>query len=131
MSRSVWKTLTTGLLKDNGLVVQVDEEELKVRPSHKRCIVILREIDESTPVEEVRAIFSDETLPKILSCEFAHNNVWYLTFESDDDAQRAYHYVRDHVKEYKVQRFHSNRLRLEDGERFFVLPIVLAGAVGV
>ena len=93
--------------------------------------MILREIDESTPVEEVRAIFSDETLPKILSCEFAHNNVWYLTFESDDDAQRAYHYVRDHVKEYKVQRFHSNRLRLEDGERFFVLPIVLAGAVGV
>lgn len=81
---------------------QVDEEELKVRPSHKRCIVILREIDQSTPVEEVRAIFSDETLPKILSCEFAHNNVWYLTFESDDDAQRAYHYVRDHVKEFKV-----------------------------
>ena len=65
--------------------------------------MILREIDESTPVEEVRAIFSDETLPKILSCEFAHNNVWYLTFESDDDAQRAYHYVRDHVKEFKVK----------------------------
>ena len=80
----------------------MDDDELRVRPSHKRCIVILREIDGSTPVEEVRAIFADESLPKILSCEFAHNNVWYITFESDDDAQRAYHYVRDHVKEYKV-----------------------------
>jgi len=74
-----------------------------VRPSHKRCIVILREIDGSTPVDEVKAIFAaDETMPKILSCEFAHNNVWYITFESDEDAQRAYHYVRDNVKEYKV-----------------------------
>lgn len=80
----------------------MDDDELRVRPSHKRCIVILREIDGSTPVEEVRAIFADESLPKILSCEFAHNNVWYITFESDDDAQRAYHYVRDNVKEYKV-----------------------------
>ena len=83
----------------------MDDEELRVRPSHKRCIVILREIDGSTPVEEVRAIFADESLPKILSCEFAHNNVWYITFESDDDAQRAYHYVRDNVKEYKVSFF--------------------------
>ena len=108
--------------------LQVDEEELKVRPSHKRCIVILREIDESTPVEEVRAIFSDETLPKILSCEFAHNNVWYLTFESDDDAQRAYHYVRDHVKEFKVTGYFS--LTLSSCEGFLWLSVVLTGTKG-
>lgn len=84
---------------------------MRVRPSHKRCIVILREIDGSTPVEEVKAIFAaDETMPKILSCEFAHNNVWYITFESDEDAQRAYHYVRDNVKEYKVSNASSQLL---------------------
>lgn len=32
-------------------VVQVDENGEKVRPNHKRCIIILREIPETTPVE--------------------------------------------------------------------------------
>lgn len=34
--------------------VQVDEEGHKVRPNHKRCIVILREIPENTPAEEIK-----------------------------------------------------------------------------
>ena len=31
--------------------VQVDEKGEKVRPLHKRCIVILREVPETTPVQ--------------------------------------------------------------------------------
>lgn len=34
--------------------VQVDEEGLKVRPNHKRCIVILREISDNTPIEDIK-----------------------------------------------------------------------------
>lgn len=32
-------------------LVQVDEKGEKVRPNQNRCIVILREVSESTPVE--------------------------------------------------------------------------------
>lgn len=45
-------------------MVQVDEKGEKVRPSHKHCIVILRGIPETTPIEEVKALFKLKTAPK-------------------------------------------------------------------
>ncbi|KAG9491661.1 hypothetical protein GDO78_000265 [Eleutherodactylus coqui] len=82
-------------------VVQVDEKGEKVRPNHKRCIIILREIPETTPVEEVKALFDHEHCPKVISCEFAHNNNWYVTFQSDTDAQQAFKYLREEVKTFQ------------------------------
>ncbi|KAF5288233.1 hypothetical protein FQA39_LY04001 [Lamprigera yunnana] len=81
--------------------VQVDEEGVKVRPNHKRCIVILREIPDDTPIDEVKNLFSGESCPRFISCEFAHNDSWYVTFESDEDAQRAYRYLREEIKEFQ------------------------------
>ncbi|KAG9340269.1 hypothetical protein JZ751_021712 [Albula glossodonta] len=100
------KTLTTdmSLILDvlrSTPMVQVDEKGEKVRPNHKRCIIILREVPEVTPVEEVEALFKNDNCPKVISVEFAHNNNWYITFQSDTDAQQAYRYLREEVKTFQ------------------------------
>ncbi|XP_072539168.1 la-related protein 4 [Salminus brasiliensis] len=82
-------------------MVQVDEKGEKVRPNHKRCIIILREVPETTPIEEVESLFKSEKCPQVISVEFAHNNNWYITFQSDTDAQQAYKYLREEVKTFQ------------------------------
>lgn len=82
-------------------MVQVDEAGEKVRPNHSRCIIILREVPETTPVQEVEALFKSVNCPKVLSAEFAHNSNWYITFQSDKDAQQAFRYLREEVKMFQ------------------------------
>lgn len=81
--------------------LQVDESGEKVRPNIKRCIVVLREIPESTPIEDVKALFSGENCPSWTNCEFAHNNYWYVQFDSEENAQKAYRYLREEVKTFR------------------------------
>lgn len=52
-------------------------------------------------------LFSGKGCPKLISCEFAHNSSWYVTFENDEDAQKAYRFLREEVREFQVSRFNK------------------------
>lgn len=45
--------LITDVLRESPNL-QVDEEGIKVRPNHKRCTIILREIPDNTPIDDVK-----------------------------------------------------------------------------
>lgn len=40
-------------------------------------------------LQEVEALFKSENCPEVLSAKFAHNSNWYITFQSDMDAQKV------------------------------------------
>ncbi|XP_071823275.1 la-related protein 4-like isoform X1 [Apostichopus japonicus] len=113
-------TLIIDVLRDSSLV-QVDGEKGKVRPNHKRCTIILREVDENTPIEKVKALFSNSKCPKFVSCEFAHNNNWYITFESDTDAQAAHKYLREEVQTFLGKPIMA-RIKAKPLQRFTYTP---------
>ncbi|XP_013783273.1 la-related protein 4-like isoform X2 [Limulus polyphemus] len=81
--------------------VQVDEAGEKVRPNHKCCVLILREIPENTAIKDIETLFGGEGCPKFAKCEFVHNDSWYVTFDSDEDVQKAYRYLREEVRSFQ------------------------------
>nr|CAD7424692.1 unnamed protein product [Timema monikensis] len=52
-------------------------------------------------IKLITEVLRGEGCPRLISCEFAHNNSWYVTFESDEDAQRAYRFLREEVREFQ------------------------------
>lgn len=50
--------------------------------------------------QNVQSLFDGEDCPKFLSCEFAANTSWYVTFESEKNAQAAYWHLRERVKTF-------------------------------
>ena len=50
-----------------------------------------------------QALFTGVNCPKFVDCEMTLNSMCYVTFDSDEDAQKAYRFLREEVKTYKGQ----------------------------
>eukprot|EP00118_Oscarella_pearsei_P015382 m.138689 g.138689 ORF g.138689 m.138689 type:complete len:724 (+) comp38255_c0_seq1:326-2497(+) len=81
--------------------VQVDVLGEKVRPNSQRSSLMLREIPQSTPIEDVEGLFSGPNCPKFSSCSYAANDSWYVNFDTQEDAEKAFRYLREEVKSFQ------------------------------
>jgi la-related protein 4 len=82
--------------------VEVDIEEKKVRssyiPTRKRCIIILRNVPYDAKENEILELFINKSCPvSPIGCERVlesdHLDCWYVTFNTEDDAQNAFLYL--------------------------------------
>lgn len=49
-------------------------------------------------LQDVKNLFNNSKCPKFAKCEFAHNDSWYVSFDTETDAQevteeRGYRYL--------------------------------------
>lgn len=79
--------------------LQLDPNGIKLRANHKRCVVILREINKETPVESIMNIF-EKCQVKCLNCEFAGSRSWYLTFKDEQEAQIAVQFIKEEAQTF-------------------------------
>lgn len=81
--------------------VHVDDKGLRVRPLSKRCVVILRDAPEEVKEENIKKMFEMENCPvSLIKCEFVSAGFWYLFFTNDEDAQSAFHYLKETLVKY-------------------------------
>jgi len=50
--------------------------------------------------QDVEALFRGDGCPAFLDCVFAHNDSWYVTFSNEEEAHRAYLYLRETVRTF-------------------------------
>ncbi|KAI9475395.1 MAG: hypothetical protein EXX96DRAFT_265710 [Benjaminiella poitrasii] len=81
-------------LKESSAVI-VDETETKVKPniSLKRNTVIMRDVPECT-IEEMNELLKELDSPPVQSMKQDIGNMWYFTFESEEDALKLLLNVR-------------------------------------
>jgi len=64
--------------------------------------------------QEVEALFRGDGCPPFLECVFAHNDSWYVTFSNEEEAHRAYFYLRETVRTFQGKPIMVSRLAVVD-----------------
>jgi hypothetical protein len=77
-----------------------EENQQKNLQQQQRCVLILREVATEATLEQIKELFVDKepSCPLCFLCESAGNDSWYVTFNSEEDAQRALQYLKTEVR---------------------------------
>jgi la-related protein 4 len=87
--------------------LQLDETGHKVKAHSKRCVLLVRGIPQNTEEETVKGLFQrKDECPECTNCEVAHNDSWYIGFDTEEDALKAYRYLREVVIEFNGHPLH-------------------------
>lgn len=108
-------------VKVHSTQLQLDSSQTKLRAQHKRCVVVLREIDKDTPEEEIMSLFDNCAGAKCLHCEFAGNRSWYLSFKDEVEAQVAVHHLKEDVQTFRGENLFA-RIKTIPIPRGIMLP---------
>lgn len=69
---------------------------------HQRSVLILREVAAEASLEKIVELFENKepACPACEKCESAGNDSWYVTFSSEEQAQRALQYLKGEVQTF-------------------------------
>ncbi|KAI9258851.1 hypothetical protein BDA99DRAFT_514319 [Phascolomyces articulosus] len=85
------------VLKRSPYVI-VDETETRVKPnispSMERTTVILRELPQETTEQEITDLLRELDSPPVKNIKYDFGNIWYIVFESEDDALKFFYDTR-------------------------------------
>jgi hypothetical protein len=54
-------------------------------------------------LQRIQGLFASDLCPNFCTCEFAENDCWYITFDSEEDTQKAFAYLREEVRDFLGQ----------------------------
>ena len=77
------------VISDNKSLIFTDDMVRSTNWKPEQNTLILRDISSSTPIDDVRQIFTDANCPIVQSIRADMNDIWYVVFSSEIDARAA------------------------------------------
>lgn len=79
-----------------------DQKAMSLLQQQQRCVLILREVAPEASLEKIKDLFSNKEpdCPACHQCESAGNDSWYVTFNNEEQAQKALQYLKLEVQTF-------------------------------
>lgn len=93
---------TFGKKPSKSYINSSDQKALSLLQQQQRCVLILREVAPEATLEQIKDLFNNKEpdCPACHQCESAGNDSWYVTFNNEEQAQKALQYLKLEVQTF-------------------------------